>query len=255
MMLYRKNHSCQAVWKTAFWNTAFWKTGLWNTAYWNTALLKTLLILLCLLNAALLTSCSSSSLTTANEPKEIPLTDEPRMEGSQSELFQTAKKLYASGYQIVARDAFQSIIDTDPTTAYAEFSALKLADTTFISRKYPEAAAEYENFIKSYPTSANRPYALMRAGLSHRLTNTALGRDQEPLHKSVKHFTAFLDEYPDSYYREGVTKHLEEVKNQLIDHEKLIADFYQSQGKHAAAKRRLRASEKIARESSTQPSQ
>ncbi|MCB0321290.1 MAG: outer membrane protein assembly factor BamD [Bdellovibrionales bacterium] len=189
------------------------------------------------LSPFVLTSCSSSSSEEVG-PKEIPLSEEAKLEGSEQELFASAQRLYENGYYLVARDAFQSIVDGYPMGPYAEFSEIKLADTFFLATDYDEAAPLYEKFIKNYPSSGSSEYVLLKAGRSYQLVNTGLGRDREPLEKALALYNEFLDRFPDSLYRDQVYQYKREVQEELAQHEKMIADFYHRRGKEIASERR-----------------
>lgn len=216
------------------------------THHFSTAFFSTTLFFLAFLSSlSVISGCSSSSSIAPNQPKEIPIFKTATIEGNESDLFRKAKRLYASGYELVASDAFQSLVDTYPGGPYTEFALLKLADATYQAREYGEAAAKYENFAKEYPTSPNAPYAQMRAGVSFRLINTDLGRDPEPLQKSVALFDDFLKKFPNSSYRPAVVKHLKDSNHMLAEHQKMIADFYSSRGKLAAANERERVYKEI----------
>jgi TolA-binding protein len=116
----------------------------------------------------LMASCSSSSAPKPEEEgavKEIPINGKPTLEGSEQELFTSAKKVYAKNYLLVAQDSFRSILENYPLGPYAEFASIKLADTKFIQLDFDEAAKLYEEAIQNYPLSESTPYSRMRAGI------------------------------------------------------------------------------------------
>lgn len=189
----------------------------------------------------LVANCSSSSTPKPDEEsavKEIPINGKPTLEGSEKELFTSAKKVYAKNYLLVAQDSFRSIMENYPLGPYAEFASIKLADTKFIQLDFDEAAKLYEETIQNYPLSESTPYSRMRAGRSFQLMNTDLGRDREPIERAVQHYQEFLKKHPQSMFRPQVEAYLEEAYLALAQHEKLVAEFYERRGHKKAARKR-----------------
>jgi outer membrane assembly lipoprotein YfiO len=170
--------------------------------------------------------------------KEIPINGKPTIEGSEKDLFTSAKKVYAKNYLLVAQDSFRSILENYPLGPYAEFASIKLADTKFIQLDFDEAAKLYEEAIQNYPLSESTPYSRMRAGRSFQLMNTDLGRDREPIERAVQHYQEFLKKHPQSMFRPQVEAYLEEAYLALAQHEKLVAEFYERRGHKKAARKR-----------------
>ncbi|MCI5066699.1 outer membrane protein assembly factor BamD [bacterium] len=175
------------------------------------------------------------------EPKEVPLSATPIMEGTEDALFSNAKKFYANGYYLIAQDAFRSIVESFPLGPYREFSEIKIADAHFLQRQYEKAAPLYEQILKNAPSLSNAPYVTMRAGRSYQRMNTDLGRDREPLEKAMKHYRTFLEKYPNSMYREQVVTYLQESQRAIAQHEQMVAEFYKKRGHQKAFKKRHRS--------------
>ena len=189
----------------------------------------------------LMASCSSSTAPKPDEEaavKEIPINGKPTLEGTEKELFTSAKKVYAKNYLLVAQDSFRSILENYPLGPYAEFASIKLADTKFIQLDFDEAAKLYEEAIQNYPLSESTPYSRMRAGRSFQLMNTDLGRDRDPIERAVQHYQEFLKKHPQSMFRPQVEAYLEEAYLALAEHEKFVAEFYERRGHKKAARKR-----------------
>ncbi|MCB0328925.1 MAG: outer membrane protein assembly factor BamD [Bdellovibrionales bacterium] len=184
--------------------------------------------------------CSGSNNEPEDAPKEIPLSETPAMKGTEDDLFTTAKKLYSNGYYLVSQDAFRSVAESFPLGPYGEFSEIKVADALFIQNDFAEAAALYERILKNYPGSHSSPYVRMRAGRSHQLVNTDLGRDREPLEKALEHYQTFLQEFPHSMFRTQVKEYLKVAQEKVAEHENMVAEFYRKQGYEGAYEKRRR---------------
>jgi len=205
------------------------------------------LVVLTIGMSQLLVGCSSTSSKPVEEElvKEVPINGTPSIQGTEKELFASAKKVYAKNYLLVAQDSFRSIVENYPLGPYAEFASIKLADTSFIQLDFDEAAKLYEEALRNYPLSDSTPYIRMRAGRSFQLMNTDIGRDRDPIERAVEHYQEFLKRHPDSMFRPQVEAYLDEAYRSLAQHEKLVADFYERRGHERAARKRHARYQKV----------
>jgi len=205
------------------------------------------LVVLTIGMSQLLVGCSSTSSKPVEEElvKEVPINGTPSIQGTEKELFASAKKVYAKNYLLVAQDSFRSIVENYPLGPYAEFASIKLADTSFIQLDFDEAAKLYEEALRNYPLSDSTPYIRMRAGRSFQLMNTDIGRDRDPIERAVEHYQEFLRRHPDSMFRPQVEAYLDEAYRSLAQHEKLVADFYERRGHQRAARKRHARYQKV----------
>ena len=168
------------------------------------------------------------------EVSEIPTKIGATNDGSQEELIYASKRLYESGIYSVSKENLEALKNNYPEGPYVEFAEIKVADSEFAIRNYPEAAIMYEEFIKDHPSSSSVPYAILRAGRSHQLSSRGVGRDSEPMAKAAEYYNSIISDYPDSPYVEAATKYRDKALSDLAESEKLIMEYYKGQGKEAA---------------------
>lgn len=192
-----------------------------------------------------LVSCSGSdSPTPPKEPdlKEIPTTEAALSgDASEIELMFRGKRYFESRVFGEAKKAFQSITSNFPLGPYAEFAAVKHADTIFELQDYGAAAAMYEELYKNHPGAEYAPYALFRAARSYQLAQRGVGRDDSTLQKAAKLYDDLIQKYPDSFYAGAGKTYREESHRNLAEYEDEVAAFYRKRNKLQAAEARERA--------------
>ncbi len=147
----------------------------------------------------------------------------------EEEMFQEAKRLFASGLYSVAKDAFQKIALTYPSGPYAEYAELKAAESEFLSGDYGASTLLFEQFVTAHPTSHEVPYALMRQAQGYLHSSKGPGRDTTPVEKALSVAEKILSQYSSSAYAASAEKVRRESITQLAEHEKIVRDFYAEQ--------------------------
>jgi outer membrane protein assembly factor BamD len=149
--------------------------------------------------------------------------------------FRTVDRPKAIGY-------FQEVIDNYPYSDHAVLAELRIADTHFDQRSFPEAQSYYQDFVELHPNHAKVPYAIYRNGLCSYEQMRDSDRDQAPAREAAAQFQALLERYPDSGEAADARVKLAETRDRLARHEIEIGDFYYRQEIfHAAAQRYQRA--------------
>lgn len=190
----------------------------------------------------LLIGCSSSK--TPDEPKEIK--EESSSETSisldtpEQTLLEDGKRYFDRELYSLARENFQALKSAYPTSQYAEFAEIKIADCLFETGDYPEAAKNYEDFTKQRPAASAAPYMLFKAGRSYQLAHRGVGRDSQPLEKSREIFDQLLANYPQSNYDVQARAYRKEVVDKLAAHEQRIGRFYEKTGVEEASRARAK---------------
>ena len=182
--------------------------------------------------ALLVAGCSSTSEDQA--PKELLKEKGETIDGSQNDLFDAGKRFYIKGLYSISRESFESLKNSYPMGPYAEFAEIKTADSYFTMREYETAALLYENFLKDHPSSSSSAYAMLLAGRSHHLSYRGLGRDPQPLEKSLQFYGQLAVQYPDSPYAVSALDMKQEALQQLIAHQQLVVEFYKNQNAEKA---------------------
>jgi outer membrane protein assembly factor BamD len=137
---------------------------------------------------------------------------------------------------------FQEVIDNYPYSDHAVLAELRIADTHFEQRAFPEALSYYQDFVELHPNHPKVPYAIYRNGLCSYEQMRASDRDQTPTREAAAQFQALLERYPDAEEAADAKVKLAETRGRLARHELEIGDFYYNQGiYHAAVQRYQRA--------------
>ncbi|ORJ60465.1 outer membrane protein assembly factor BamD [Geothermobacter hydrogeniphilus] len=116
---------------------------------------------------------------------------------------------------------------------------LKIAEAYFLSQKYPEAAAAYEDFIKQHPNSDRLAEAMYYLGLSYYRQILAADRDQTATNNALVTFESMLKRFPQDPRTEEVKVYIGRCRDRLAEHEVYVGRFYLKYGKPFAAIRRL----------------
>jgi outer membrane protein assembly factor BamD len=187
--------------------------------------------LLCLALVLMQQGCSSKEEAKITE---IPTTAGTVKEEPATLLFEQGKRQFSLGTFLVARETFQSLIDSYPLSPYTEFAEIKIADTFFELNDFADAALKYEEVLTKHPGSTAVPYLLLRAGRSHHLSSKGPGRDTTPLRKALEHYDKLLSAYPDSMYADAAGKFKRKVQLSLVKHVELVAAYYKKRNYQAA---------------------
>ncbi|MDZ4785107.1 MAG: outer membrane protein assembly factor BamD [bacterium] len=195
--------------------------------------MKTPLLKLLIIFSLLLASCSSSE--KALELQPIELGKSTSVDTPETDLIRDAQKFYQNRLFTNARESFEKIRDGYPFGPYAEYSEIKIADCHFYTFDYLTAALLYTDFSKQHPASPNLPYVMVQMGRSYELQYGGLGRDIEPLNKSIEAYKNLLIKFPQSIYSEAAEKYLNAAQAKLIAYEESVSVFYKKSGQEKAS--------------------
>lgn len=204
------------------------------------SIFKTYATFIILLSTVTLYSCSDSTNPEDLEPKELKPKETKTSDRGEEELLNEAQRYYGNGLYSLAREKFQSLLESYPNSNYKEFSELKIADTFFESLEYKDAAKSYEAFYREHPSSSSAPYALLRTGRSNHLSFKGVGRDVSPLEKSLEIYNQLLEKFPDSIYTPTAKEYKAEVQKNLADQEAFVSGYYYSRDVSSAGDARER---------------
>ncbi|MBN2804139.1 MAG: outer membrane protein assembly factor BamD [Deltaproteobacteria bacterium] len=195
---------------------------------------KTSLIILLLFTA----SCSSSK----------------KRASSQLDYSKSAMILYEEGVYAFEKERwgeaekiFMDVGRLYPYSKFAPISELRVADCHFNLGSHPEAAVEYQHFLKTYPTHELAHYAAFKKAESYYeqipsqwfLTPPTYEKDQTATRDARSAFASFIKRYPDSEYVKEAKELYTEVEDALVQHEMYVASFYLKREKRKAAAVRL----------------
>ena len=165
-----------------------------------------------------------------------------------------AEERLALGNDALARNDYQgAAMNFDfvrvsyPYLEAATIAELRLADVDFASEMWVSARDRYQTFVKLHPTSKFVDYAAYRAALTwYRQTPSDFfllpsptTKDQSAQLAAHRELNAFIRNYPESEWQDEAKATLQEVENQLAQHELNVATFYGKQDRWKAATLRL----------------
>ncbi len=131
------------------------------------------------------------------------------------------------GYYQKALEQFQRVRTYFRDDPYALKAELAIADLHFKKNEWDSARLAYEDFMRAHPRYKDLDYVVYRLGLTvFRKAPAAAGRDQTWTNQAVHTWSTFQTRFPDSAYRDDVTKDLDSARNRLARKELVIARFY-----------------------------
>lgn len=136
-----------------------------------------------------------------------------------------------------------------PYLGASTIAELRLADVDFASEMWVSARDRYQTFVKLHPTSEYVDYAAYRAALTwYRqipsdffLLPSPTTKDQSAQQAAYRELNTFIRNYPKSELLDEAKAALQDLENQLAQHELNIATFYRNQDRWKAVALRLQA--------------
>jgi outer membrane protein assembly factor BamD len=190
---------------------------------------KTAVLIAALLLLGLVTACGKKS---AEITPDLSSSDEA---------------LYKLGEQSLKKDTekallyLRQVIDSFPKSFYAQRAKLLIADAYF--RKGDEsnmilAAAEYREFIRSYPYSPSAAYSQYQIAMTFYKKMLKPGRDPSKTIQALAEFKKVVTDYPASDQAKDAQQRIQECEERLASHSAEIAvGYYQRRGYLAAISR------------------
>ncbi|HLT28497.1 MAG TPA: outer membrane protein assembly factor BamD [Myxococcaceae bacterium] len=201
-----------------------------------------------LLFLPLLFALGCSTTATQKVDAAIAEADSPEIAAKRAEerLARGDEALSRNDYQGAAMN-YDFVRVSYPYLEAATTAELRLADVDFASEMWASARDRYQTFIKLHPTSKHVDYAAYRAALTwYRQTPSDFfllpsptTKDQSAQLAAHRELNAFIRNYPESELLDEAKATLQEVENQLAQHELNVATFYGKQDRWKAATLRL----------------
>ena len=163
------------------------------------------------------------------------------------DLASSDEALYKLGEQEIKKDTekallyLRQVIDSFPKSFYAQRAKLLIADAYF--RKGDEsnmilAAAEYREFIRSYPYSPSAAYSQYQIAMTFYKKMLKPGRDPSKTIQALAEFKKVITDYPASDQAKDAQEKIKECEERLASHSAEIAiGYYKRRGYLAAISR------------------
>jgi len=116
---------------------------------------------------------------------------------------------------------------------------LKIAEAYYLSEKFPEAAAAYEDFLKQHPNHGRVPEALFQLGSSYFSQTLPPDRDQTATRNAMVTFQDLLKRFPGNRHIAEARSLIDQCRETLADHEVYVSRFYLKTNQYDAAISRL----------------
>ncbi len=183
----------------------------------------------------------AASLTCVTGCKKKPVQITPEISSSD-------EALYKLGESAMKKDEekallyLRQVIDSFPKSFYAQRAKLLIADHYF--KKGDEgnmvlAAAEYREFIKSYPFSPSASYCQYQIAASFYKKVLKPGRDQTKTSQALTEFKKLVADYPASDQAKEAQDKIKDCEERLAEHETTIGTQYTKMKVYRAAISRL----------------
>jgi len=135
----------------------------------------------------------------------------------------TAEALYEDGINFfnnkryaLAIDRFQRIKTEFPFSPHVIDAELKLAESYYLNRQYPEAVAAFKEFQALHPTNEQIPFVLYHLGLAHFDQFTTTDREQKMTELAKGYFETVIKNHPNSPYTEKAREKLKQIILNLL---------------------------------------
>jgi len=159
------------------------------------------------------------------------------------------EQLYKLGEQALKKDPekariyLRQVIDSFPKSFYAQRAKLAVANSYFDKGDEGSmilAAAEYRDFIHSYPFSPSASFAQYRVALTFFDKALKPGRDQTKTLQALAEFKKVATDYPLSDEAKEAQKSINDCEDRLAEHNYIIASHYYRTKAYKASVSRLR---------------
>jgi len=144
-------------------------------------------------------------------------------------IFDRAEALYGEEKFVEARKYFSFVYDTFPNDPLGHKAALRVADT-YAAKKDPtsltEARLRYRDFANRYPNDPDRDYALLMVGHTYSSKKIRPDRDLTNLREAFTAYQQLTTLYPNSRHAEEAQSRIASLRDNLAEHEYLVALFY-----------------------------
>ncbi len=153
----------------------------------------------------------------------------PATVGGDQILFELGTATLAEGRWAEAREYFLQVRDNYPQSGLRADARIGIADS-YESQggpaNYVSALAEYQDFLRLYPTHPRAEYAQFKLGMVHHHQMRPPQRDQTWTQSTIREFELFLEGYPNSETAGEVQGYLQEAKDRLSESEFVVGQYY-----------------------------
>lgn len=157
---------------------------------------------------------------------------------SAKQIYDYAQEKYDKKSYEDAIEAYEALIDLYPFSVYVTNSELGIADANFNKRRWVEAEAAYDSFIKQHPKHDRIDHVYYYSGMCGYKQKLSIDRDLAATQKAEMQFSQVVSRFPESSYLAEARLKLREVRNDLAKRERYVARHYWRDKEYYAAFKR-----------------
>ncbi len=129
--------------------------------------------------------------------------------------FDRGQELFQNGKYYKAIDDFNYVVLNNPGGVNADDAQLYIADSHFEIGEYVVAASEYQRLMSRYPESPLVEQAQYKLGMCFVELSPHYQLQQDYTRKAINTLQNFIEEFPNSQYREQITDQIDELREKL----------------------------------------
>ncbi len=161
-------------------------------------------------------------------------------EKTAEELAEEGLKEFDEGNYYLAIDAFKKIKDWYPFSNKAILAELKIADSFYFQKLYPQAIAAYSEFANLHPRNESSPYVLFQIGQCYFDQMPTTDRDQTAAQLAYNSYNRLIRQFPETTYLHTAQANMKKCLQNLAWHELSVAEFYLKNKQYKAALKRFK---------------
>lgn len=158
---------------------------------------------------------------------------------SADQYYNEAQERMREGAYPLAIDSYRELLDQHPFSEHTEEAELRIAEAHFHNGECPEAIAAFSDFQRRHPTSPYLALVGYMIGECHERQMQIPSRDQSASQSAHAFYQAVIQQYPNSPFADLAEQRLAHCRENLADHEYLVAEYYGEHGNQVAERTRL----------------
>lgn len=135
--------------------------------------------------------------------------------------------------------SWEKVRDSYMSPELVILAELKIAETHFEAKHYPEAVAAWESFLKQNPNYVRAADIIFQLGRAYYLQMLPEDRDQTATRNAIVTLETLLRQHPESQHVAAAKELILRGNNRLAEHELYVGDIYLRLKQYRSAIKRL----------------
>jgi len=140
--------------------------------------------------------------------------------------FQRGQQYFDDGKYYKALNDFNFVVLNSPGSPYADDAQLYIADCYYNQDEYIVAVSEYQRLMRRYPESPLIEQAQYKLSMCFVELSPTYKLDQSYTEQAINTMQSFLENFPNSEYKEKITKLIGELRDKLAHKKYTNARLY-----------------------------